>query len=222
MLWKVSPSRSFTLSLEIYYPTFYGILLQCLGCCCYLLLGYTSEPFEASTKSCCLYTSSVIRQKGESQNGSNMKTKYSSFFWKICRALFSCYICFETRPFLYYRRLDALFEQRFLWSYEQPLSVLNTILENLQLSPLNWLCRLHPRYFYDSMIMQSPLQWKIISTSYVYCNGSKEELSCMRRNLSNKAVKIVCIVKNLISKNRIFKLNSTNFFIHVYFEIILR
>ena len=163
---KLAPSfvmKSFSLP-KLYFvfrnllSYLYGILLQCLGCCCYLLLDYTSEPFEASTKSCCLYTSSVIRQKGESQNGSNMKTKYSSFFGKICRALFSCYICFETRPFLYYRRLDALFEQRFLWSYEQPLSVLNTILENLQLSPLNWLCRLHPRYFYDSMIMQSPLQ----------------------------------------------------------------
>ena len=62
--------------------------------------------------------SSVIRQKGESQNGGNKKTKYAKFAekrtfltpWYVCgvrnfvfreiwRILFSCYLHFEIHPF---------------------------------------------------------------------------------------------------------------------------
>ena len=69
-------------------------------------------------KSSLLHKSSVIRQKGESQNGSNKKTKHAKFSektntsslrtsirWyemftlrKIWRNLFSCYLRFEIRP----------------------------------------------------------------------------------------------------------------------------
>ena len=55
--------------------------------------------------------SSVIRQKGESQNGGYKKTKHAkffkkqtflthSFFQKIQCALFSCNTCFAIRPFV--------------------------------------------------------------------------------------------------------------------------
>ena len=53
------------------------------------------------------HTLSILWQKGESQNGGNKNTKHAKFsekrktfvFRKIWRALYSCYLPFENRPF---------------------------------------------------------------------------------------------------------------------------
>ena len=79
------------------------------------LANSTRNPFEKMFKIFLLReyfaiqgNSSVIRQKGESQNGGNKKTKHASVrisgeeilvLRKIWRALFSCYLRFGIRPF---------------------------------------------------------------------------------------------------------------------------
>ena len=88
---------------------------------------FIRTPFLQNTFKWVLATSfksSVIRQKGESQNGGNKKIKHAKFsknwtfltpwyadvrarirgkkclfFWKIWRAFFSCYLRFEILPF---------------------------------------------------------------------------------------------------------------------------
>ena len=67
------------------------------------------------------FLSSVIRQKGESQNGCFKKTKHSKFsemfvFRKIWRALFSWNIRFEIRPFAL---LPTLCDLSFLDSFRE-------------------------------------------------------------------------------------------------------
>ena len=70
-------------------------IICCQSCCSIVGCEECVNRWYGSGEAALNKTSSVMWQKGESQNGGNYNTKHA----KIWRALYSCYLRFEIRPF---------------------------------------------------------------------------------------------------------------------------